>query len=677
MIGIGLLIIGQVVWLHWRDQPAYGLPFVIVGCVALWLVRDAKNPVSPEQTGESSENQAAAHLRPLRNGAPFLVAGIGLIIFVGWRGTLQPPGNVWVLLGLWGLGIALVFYGFIPSRAIADWIGRVRHSIRIDRREWLFVVVLFGIALFLRVIWLDSAPPVMTEDEGYFSLQAANIGAVLNWEQNPFTFDSMQQLHPMLFHTLQALSIELFGRTMAAPRLPAALLGALTIPGLYLAARRMFDRRVAVVSAIFLVTFAQHLHWSRLALNNIADTTSVIWLFAFLTTALRTGDPVEYGLAGVVLGLSQYGSSTSRLIPILFVVYVGLFVLTRQLSLAKNWSPLTITVTLAVVIIWPEAYGLASQQTALFPRLEGIATWQIGNSKIVNPITDDYAKTPPLIYWTHQITQSVLGFVQVSDTSVFYGDFDPFLGWVAPIFFLIGLALAIRYRKEPHWSSLIIWWLLTVILGGVLLTDPPQYQRFLIVAPGLAIIVAVGIIHVTDLLAWLSRTLTPEQPVPHRIEYWWIPVGAVLALAGFNAKTYLIDYRLQHGYFRDYHTYVMNQLADTILPSLVGYKIWYFSNYDLNLWSTPILKYKVPGAVGEEYDVPGGFDQLGPAWVPHLENLLRDLNEYPGKEAVVIAAHYPKLADVVQQVTQIPGAIRFKSSDPVLDASVVVYYWGS
>jgi hypothetical protein len=144
-----------------------------------------------------------------------------------------------------------------------------------------------------------------------------------------------------------------------------------------------------------------------------------------------------------------------------------------------------------------------------------------------------------------------------------------------------------------------------------------------------------------------------------------------------NLKVYAIDYRLQHVYFLDYRMFILNQFADKMLPSLVGYKIWYFSNYDLNLWSSPVLKYKVPGVVGQEYAVPGGFDQLGSAWVPRLENLLRDLNAYKGKQAVVIAAHYPKLDEVVRQVSQIPGMTRLKVADPVLEAAVIIYYWDS
>src|SRR5690606_914795 len=147
----------------------------------------------------------------------------------------------------------------------------------------------------------------------------------LDWVTNPFKYGVWH--HPLLYHTMVAVAIEALGQTVAASRIVSALLGALTVPAVYLMGRRMIDPRVGLTAAIFLVGFPFHVQFSRTGMNMVGDPLFAALMFAFLTRALRDNDAMEAALAGLALGLSQYFYFAAKLVPLLVVAYVGLVAL--------------------------------------------------------------------------------------------------------------------------------------------------------------------------------------------------------------------------------------------------------------------------------------------------------------------------------------------------------------
>ena len=212
---------------------------------------------------------------------------------------------------------------------------------RIDgrARTWttwavLALATLGGAAL--RLYRLDYAELDMDEHYTYMFV-AGGPGALLG---PGFRVET----NPPLYYLLQ-WSWQIFGTDRFALRTLPATLGILTIPFLYLTARRLVGERAALIAAALLATAPLPLHYSRnircYSLLMFAAMASIACFERLLPSDLFRGagdDLVEARPPGPIarvllwLGYSLsllvclYGHNTMVLLPCLFAVVVGLLV---------------------------------------------------------------------------------------------------------------------------------------------------------------------------------------------------------------------------------------------------------------------------------------------------------------------------------------------------------------
>ena len=491
------IIFGQCLWYFLHDSPLFGAIPILLGLFMLWKNRD---PIPVRYRIDSHE---VISPKWIWLALSLLCCGAAGFFDVGTLGRL----------GLWFLGIGVLVSSIWQSP---------KPQIPSDEVTLILMITLIG--LLIRVIGIGTFPQTFFEDEGYFSLQATQA------IPNPFaiSFDG----HPMLYHVLQGIFIDLLGRNYTAPRLLSALLGTLAIPGVYLAGKRLFDPRIGLLAALLMMSFPQHVHFSRLALNQAFDPTVAVWMIVFLAGERNRANLV---LAGLMLGLSQYGYSAARLIPMVAVVFIVFETSSEgKINFLQTIPKYWLVFVVAGIVFLPQGIYLIQNSESVSPRLGQTAIWSDRGS--------DYlflgrVEAPP-INWVHQVTAPFLGFLQMPDATIFYRGSQPFLGWFAPIPFLLGVSL-----KNRRVGFLGIWWILTAIFGGILLTNPPQFQRFVIATPALVILVALGVVYLSDLLVWVSNTLTPQQPVPMVAAYLGIPIILVSGLVALDTKAYFLDYR--------------------------------------------------------------------------------------------------------------------------------------
>ncbi|MBI5928433.1 MAG: glycosyltransferase family 39 protein [Chloroflexi bacterium] len=649
VLGVLLFIVGQTLWYVLNDLPLLGGVVVIGAAVVVFL---APTPLMHTSTRVGSPITNLKTSKPSYFRKLFIPIGVGLVIFAAQHGVRHAPGSLWVLLALWLCGLGCVLIGITQYGDWLDLARQVFQSLAQQHREWLGIACLMGLGLIIRGGWLGSFPDMMAEDEGHFAKQAAEIQTYYHWERNPFEFTPDH--HPVIYHIMQAVSIDMFGRTVAAARLPSAILGTLTIGAVYWVVRLMFDQRVAVLAGIFMTTFPQHVHFSRLALNQVMDPLFLTLSFGFLILALRNDNRAYYALTGLTMGLSQYGFSSARLIPILVVIYLFWHYLSqKKRSGEPDIFPILSLAFVFAVTVFPQAYSLwHSNSGSPSPRLEDIGIWQKDNPFGVHHITHG----DEIDYWEKQLTAPFLGFTQQQEAGYFYGRFAPFLGWVAPVPFMIGLVLALKNWRNPKQIILVWGWGLTVVLGGILLSNPPEFQRFVISIPALVILVSLGVLYMADVLVWLSKTLSPEQLIPVHIERWILPLILTIALSTFDLKIYSQDYRLARPYFHGPRTTNLNIVADEVLPKYIGYRIWYMSAPDLNLATSPVLEYKVPNLSASEY---GGKVQDLPIAIA------QSLADNQTSLVVILAPHYPDFAAAYELLSTVSGGERWAVPDPI------------
>lgn len=134
-------------------------------------------------------------------------------------------------------------------------------------RDMLLIIFVLGIP-FLQYL---GALPLIDPDEGRYAEIPREMLQRLD-----FITPTLNYVHyfekPPLLYWLNAASMALFGQNELAARLPSALSGVATVLATYVIARRLYDRRSALISALILATSAGFVLQSRIILTDMLLT---------------------------------------------------------------------------------------------------------------------------------------------------------------------------------------------------------------------------------------------------------------------------------------------------------------------------------------------------------------------------------------------------------------------
>ncbi|MGH2536888.1 MAG: ArnT family glycosyltransferase, partial [Candidatus Promineifilaceae bacterium] len=170
---------------------------------------------------------------------------------------------------------------------------------------------------------LGDAPPGLYRDEAYNGLDALAVLAGDRQGDSPFYFAANNGREPLYIY-LTAASVALFGRSPAAVRLPAGVIGALATVPVYLLARSWFGRPAGLLAAGLWAVTLWPVHLSRIGLRAILLPPVLALAFWLGTLAVRRGrdGAPAWGLwlaAGAVYGLSFYTYLAARFTPLLLL----------------------------------------------------------------------------------------------------------------------------------------------------------------------------------------------------------------------------------------------------------------------------------------------------------------------------------------------------------------------
>ncbi len=172
--------------------------------------------------------------------------------------------------------------------------------------RWLFahwmdltiLVALAAVAGSVRLIMLVDIPAGLHGDEAWTGIDAARV-LDEGWIGVYVKSALGQASGPMYF---AAPFVGLFGETVFSIRLASAVIGIATVLVTYLAVRVMFDRTVAIFSAVLLATGVWHLHYSRLAFPVISWPLLEMFTLLFLFLGIKTGKIYHFAIAGLFFG---------------------------------------------------------------------------------------------------------------------------------------------------------------------------------------------------------------------------------------------------------------------------------------------------------------------------------------------------------------------------------------
>lgn len=492
--------------------------------------------------------------RPVRDEAPAPAALVLLAIVLTLLGahgrSVAGDGPVgWRVVAFWLGGIAIfAFAAWLP--VLARW--RSRAATRDPRQVPVARIAMWGALLAIgavpRLLWLERGPDFVNEDEGRLILMAmaARDGSM----QNPFASGWLGV--PQLYPALEGLVARGVGTDVAAYRTLGAILGTATVLATWRLGRRLVGEWPAYAGAVILATMPFHLRFSRSALNHVTDALVLVLSLLFLSRATRSGRRGDALLAGVALGAGWYGYWGARVFPVIAAVLLALAAADRfpgwrrALSLGM-WVAIGFLATTAPLLM---TYWLHPAE--LRGRLDATS----GTSRAA------LSESP----W--EATRAILERVRdallmpvIDNSHLFYLHEAPFLGWPVALMLIAGLGVWLARLAERQMRRPVLWLIVpwAVIAGGIALTDSPQSQRAVALAPIWALAAGTGLVAILRLVAaWMPRRARMLVP--------FIALALLVILGVTAFRWYMDDDRQRTTFGGDHRTLIAGDLGWRLDP---------------------------------------------------------------------------------------------------------------
>ena len=128
----------------------------------------------------------------------------------------------------------------LPEHAVTQPTEAFRDRVRGD---WAAIIAISAIALIIRVALINVQSLRLDESLSLGQVQEHSLVGL--WR-----YLAEANVHAPLYHTLLFFWVRLFGSAEWVIRIPSVILGAASVPMLYLVARRLMSHRAALFAAV-------------------------------------------------------------------------------------------------------------------------------------------------------------------------------------------------------------------------------------------------------------------------------------------------------------------------------------------------------------------------------------------------------------------------------------------
>jgi hypothetical protein len=307
---------------------------------------------------------------------------------------------------------------------------------------------------------------------------------------------------PYVYPYLLTHGLNVFGYNFLGLRAASAILGIAGVLALYWLAKILFDRKTALIAALLLAVFPPHVHFSRIAINEMGGPLVATLGLAFIGRGLWRGRRLDYAAGGVLLGVAHYFDEGSRLLflPLVIIWLVGLGVFWRPRFPLRR---ILLAGVLLLIVAVPIYYILVGMDRPLFARMVA------NQSGLAAAYWQDLFQNGGELLWTHieyHVIPAFEVYIHFPDPTLFYIGQTGLILPVVFVFFALGVGYALARLREPG-PLLLVLWILAASSGNSLLVASASSPRFVLVFPALALAIAVGVRYAVPLvlLKWPER----------------------------------------------------------------------------------------------------------------------------------------------------------------------------
>lgn len=350
-------------------------------------------------------------------------------------------------------------------------------------KKYLFLILI--IAAFFRLYQLTEIPPGLYSDEAMNGNNALQALAERDWK----IFYTDNNGREGLFINFQSLFIATLGNQPWVLRLPSALIGILTVLGIYYLTQSLFEnsqtnaKNIALLAAFFLATSFWHINFSRIGFRAITAPFFLVWGIYFLLYSLKKEKMWPAIFGGIVYGLGFHSYIAYRATPLLIAFLGWHFWQTQSEKRLPVIKRLALFTLCALIIFLPLGFYFIQHPADFMGR-----TTQVSVFSSPTPMRD--------LGWN---TIKTLGMFNIA------GDFNwrhniagrPELFWPVGIFFLVGIFSSCAYilkNKKLFFAELfLLLWLGVTALPVVVSNEGiPHALRAIIMIPPVFIFAAIG-----------------------------------------------------------------------------------------------------------------------------------------------------------------------------------------
>jgi 4-amino-4-deoxy-L-arabinose transferase-like glycosyltransferase len=359
-------------------------------------------------------------------------------------------------------------------------------SKRIALTLFLLVFLLGG---FFRFYEITETPPGLYPDEamnGSNALEALDTGK-FKW------------LYPEnngregLFINIQALSLKLFGNEPWALRVVSAVIGTLTILGIYLLAKELSllksnfnsersSTSIALLSSFFLATSFWHINFSRIGFRAILVPLLASLGTYFLLRGLRGGKIWNMILAGIFIGLGLHTYIAFRFVPFVLAVPIiwYLWKWWKDSRIKNICHPCLVVLFLFVTFVTalPIGYYFLQHPEDFLGRTGQVSIFS--------------AESPLLEFAKSNIATLGMFFVRGDCNWRHNFNCQPELYWLVAIFFAVGILVAFKNFKSLPYLTLLAWLFFLSLPATLTREGLPHALRSIGMIPPVMILAGLG-----------------------------------------------------------------------------------------------------------------------------------------------------------------------------------------